>query len=100
MTEAERNGMEEAVAIAGDLTDSTGSLERVTGAQLNFLFPASRHANKTSEQKSRTIVNVRTRIPHLGWWRTMVVVVVVTVQRIRLFVALLVVGVPSFVAPW
>ena len=99
MTEAERNGMEEAVAIARDLTDSTGSLERVTGAQLNFLFPASRHANKTSEQKSRTIVNVRTRIPHLSWWRTMVVVVV-AVQRIRLFVGLLVVVVPSFVAPW
>ena len=98
MTEAERNGMEEAVAIAGDLTDSTGSLERVTGAQLNFLFPASRHANKTSEQKSRTIVNVRTRIPHLSWWWTMVVVV--AVQRIRLFVGLLVVVVPSFVAPW
>ena len=99
MTEAERNGVKEAVAIAGDLTDSTGSLERVTGAQLNFLFPASRHANKTSEQKSCTIVNVRTRIPHLGWRRKMLVVVV-AVQRIRLFVGLLVVGVPSFVAPW
>ena len=62
VAQAERNGVKEAVAVSGNLSNAAEGVERVARAELHFLFPLSGCAPVQSLQKA-ALVNVRTGIP-------------------------------------